>query len=335
MSLKNEMAFDWIKTLPPELNRKFLVKIVAKYPGTTDHTKDPTNSDPAHPIRIYTEEELAEAARSLSFRLIDVDHNLNEIIPGAYVGEAEWHEGKLECWAYIPSQEWIDKIKSGFVKGVSVETYNREDIPSGNKITLKGIIFTGLGLVTGNARPGDPNTSIQPMYESLKDHMYFEIASFEPAIPEVKVEMVVQRGSQWCVIHCHGPESGSAIKCFDTKDQADAMHAAIQNSKSSKESLEEPIKVEAVKEPVKEDVIEDPKDKKIKDLEIAVDKLQKSVEKVELSVQTKVNEAKKEGIKEVVEKLKNIIPPEDIKFRFNYGAQRFTEEVKKVVRESK
>jgi hypothetical protein len=46
-----------------------------------------------------------------------------------------------------------------------------------------------------------------------------------------KEDMVVQRGNQYCVIHCHGPEAGKAIKCFATKEEAEAMHRAIQAQK--------------------------------------------------------------------------------------------------------
>jgi len=53
---------------------------------------------------------------------------------------------------------------------------------------------------------------------------------------EVEVEnMVVKRGEEWCVVHGHPQKpgsktdkpEGSIIKCFPTKEQADAMHKAI------------------------------------------------------------------------------------------------------------
>ena len=51
----------------------------------------------------------------------------------------------------------------------------------------------------------------------------------------MKTNMVVKRGSQWCVVHGHPQKPGSktdkpegtVIKCFPTKAQADAMHRAI------------------------------------------------------------------------------------------------------------
>ncbi len=44
---------------------------------------------------------------------------------------------------------------------------------------------------------------------------------------------VVKRGNKWCVIHCHGPDAGKPIKCFDTKEEAEAMHRAIMANKSA------------------------------------------------------------------------------------------------------
>jgi hypothetical protein len=44
-------------------------------------------------------------------------------------------------------------------------------------------------------------------------------------------ERVEQRGSQFCVIHCHGPEAGTVIKCFDSEAEAEAFHSSIMASK--------------------------------------------------------------------------------------------------------
>jgi hypothetical protein len=44
-------------------------------------------------------------------------------------------------------------------------------------------------------------------------------------------DKVVKRGDKWCVIHCHGEEEGEVIKCFETEEEAQAMHRAIQARK--------------------------------------------------------------------------------------------------------
>jgi len=43
---------------------------------------------------------------------------------------------------------------------------------------------------------------------------------------------VEQRGDEWCVIHCTGPDKGKAIKCFPTEKEADDMHDAIMAHKT-------------------------------------------------------------------------------------------------------
>ena len=56
---------------------------------------------------------------------------------------------------------------------------------------------------------------------------------------EKKVE---QREGKWCVIHCTGPDKGKAIKCFDSKEEANKMHAAIMANKDFKVTREDIMK---------------------------------------------------------------------------------------------
>lgn len=46
--------------------------------------------------------------------------------------------------------------------------------------------------------------------------------------------VVEKRGNQYCTIHCHGSDKGKVIKCFPTKEEADAQHRAIMSEKSVK-----------------------------------------------------------------------------------------------------
>jgi len=50
---------------------------------------------------------------------------------------------------------------------------------------------------------------------------------------QVELDKVEKRGNQWCVVHCHGEEAGEVIKCFDTEEEAQAMHRVIEASKHS------------------------------------------------------------------------------------------------------
>lgn len=65
--------------------------------------------------------------------------------------------------------------------------------------------------------------------------------------PQILMKTVEKRGNQYCVVHCHGPNAGEVIKCFDTKEEADAMHAAIQANKAEPTSKPEmPLDAEQI-----------------------------------------------------------------------------------------
>ncbi len=52
---------------------------------------------------------------------------------------------------------------------------------------------------------------------------------------QIETDKVEKRGDEWCVVHCHGEEAGEVIKCFPTKEEAEAMHRAIQANKGDKQ----------------------------------------------------------------------------------------------------
>jgi len=54
---------------------------------------------------------------------------------------------------------------------------------------------------------------------------------------EEETKVVEKRGSQYCVVHCHGEDKGKIIKCFPTKEQAEKMHKAIMVNKKEAEEI--------------------------------------------------------------------------------------------------
>ena len=50
---------------------------------------------------------------------------------------------------------------------------------------------------------------------------------------DIETKKVEKRGSKFCVVHCSPGKEGKIIKCFSTKEKADAMHRAIQANKDS------------------------------------------------------------------------------------------------------
>lgn len=175
--------FDWVR-IPEGLPKQFLIEIVAKTLQTTDHRGDKTLPPQERKRRIYLPEELHEAARSLAFRPINGSHK--KAIPDAYVIDAQYNkeQDQVETLCFIPSLEYIGKLKSGKINGFSVEEFVREEIDTPEGVLLKGITFTGLALVEEPYKPGDKGTSFELLKESGLFFRVESVLSLEPSVLE-------------------------------------------------------------------------------------------------------------------------------------------------------
>lgn len=318
--MKMESSFDWVK-IPANFERKYLVKIVAKTEGKTDHTKDLTLPENERVIRNYSKEELQEAARSLAFRHVDINHDLGKLIPNALVIDAQYNDGQVECIAYIPSDYWINEIRTGKIKGVSIEQINREDIPMGdNTVDVKGIKMVGLALVTNQFNPGDKDTSISPMFEAYKDSIHFEISSinFPPEELKIKGEPFADYTDWEDCISKNQDKTDPEAYCGSIKAQTEAVASGSA------------VKTEAVSGSAGTPV---DKDKRIVELETAVSKLQGSVKTIETSISTAKADAFKEGKTEVIKRVESVIPSVLVSKQFTGGTGRLLQDLKKVLRE--
>lgn len=77
------------------------------------------------------------------------------------------------------------------------------------------------------------------------------------------------------------------------------------------------------------------KEERIKNLESAVNIMKEYIKKTESGVNEQIETAKKEAKDEMITKLEAVIPNNMITSRFNFGSQRFVQEIKKVIREAK
>jgi hypothetical protein len=249
-----------------------LLKLTAKTTTPTDHSKDKTLPVEERKIRIYPAEELMMAARSLIQRPVLINHNGSQSI--GWVLDAEYNPSveSVECIVQV-QHHYVEAYNQNKFSTCSVGVNARSEDVVGDTVTYHGIWFDEVSLVItdGTFKAGDPNATIQAFETKM------EFIGAVESVPIHVIEKVVQRGDKWCVIHCHGDLAGQAIKCFsgpDAKDQAMAMHYAIQAHKK-KETVEipkspetpqsnqepkpvEPVKsVETPKEPIKP--IETPK----------------------------------------------------------------------------
>jgi len=130
-------------------------------------------------------------------------------------------------------KEFIDSVRKGTAsKDVSIGFYYQPDMTPGVWIDEMGakhsydyimrdivIDHVAVGVLKGRCSFPDCGIGVDSVVKQL-------------GFKEDKVE---QRGNQWCVVHCHGEEAGTVIKCFDTREEAEAMHQTIQAQK--KDSL--------------------------------------------------------------------------------------------------
>ena len=164
-----ESKYSWCK-IPEDIPRKNLVLVTAKTTTPTHHSEDPVYTH-----RLFDEEELKESARSLARRQIGINHIPEMVLPKPYqVIDAQYNpETKsVEALLYLPD-EYIQKIKEGKIKHVSVEYYWRDEehLPEGVK--FKGLVFDRVDLLEG-MNPGDKNTEIK-LLESKKALMEGEL----------------------------------------------------------------------------------------------------------------------------------------------------------------
>ena len=82
--------------------------------------------------------------------------------------------------------------------------------------------------------------------------------TFSSMIEGFKKDVIEKRGDKWCVMHCHGPEAGTPIKCFDTEAEAEAMHRAIEAQKHGSSVLNNGGKQTMSENKQKTDVVMDP-----------------------------------------------------------------------------
>jgi len=90
------------------------------------------------------------------------------------------------------------------------------------------------------------NSQIKVVEEALASKLLGKSISTEKLdealekLNEGKIDKIIQRrGDKWCVIHHKpGPKKGTPIKCFNTKKEALAMHAAIQIHRKFTESID-------------------------------------------------------------------------------------------------
>ena len=107
----------------------------------------------------YAPEELRLGARSLAERPLNINHQIYDLPKENKVLDAEYENGAVECVIQVADLTLQEMIKSGKIVHVSIEAKYRS-AEQGDALVPRGIVFTGLALLTKDVPPGDSLSNI-------------------------------------------------------------------------------------------------------------------------------------------------------------------------------
>lgn len=134
--------------------------------------------------RKYTEKELILAARSLSFRPLNINHDISKLLPFneggvllnttltmEYDSEKKAVVGKIR----ISDIETIHSIENKNIDALSIEQYPFKGESCGiTSCEQHGVVFIGLALIEKDITPGDANTKIQKEITAIQKELISE-----------------------------------------------------------------------------------------------------------------------------------------------------------------
>jgi len=281
--------------IPETINvpQESIIRVIAKTLGDTLHPDDPN-----YKHRVFEENELMMASRSLALKPIGVNHK--EIIPDAIVVNADWNvkDKVVEALLSLP-QKFIELIRAKEITKVSVDYIWDAVEKQEEKSIFKGLKFLGLSLLQG-LNPGDPGANI--LFESESGRETMEIQIKEPPKPK------------------------------DPEPLEEAIKAYL------KESVEdvEAVKKKLLEHKELSDAVQ-AKDARITELETAISTATQATEALKTSHDNDVKVAEEKGRadvkKEVAKELSQIVVPPHIEFRFKQvSAKLLNTDVKRLKR---
>ena len=123
---------------------------------------------------MYTADELCLAARSLADRPLNLNHGPWLPYPENKVVDAEFEDDAVEGIIRVKDSATTSLIDAGKIRHTSIEAQARAASTVGSGRMLKGLVFTGMALVSDDFTPGDPDTSVQVWEMLIKKAIPFK-----------------------------------------------------------------------------------------------------------------------------------------------------------------
>jgi hypothetical protein len=183
--------------------------------------------DPEYSVRLFSPEELKEAARSLARRPVGLNHET--LINDAFTVDAQWNESTqaIEALLFLPTH-FIDMIRAKEIDKVSVEYVWRSEKKTEKGTEFEGLIFDRIDLLY-HLNAGDKGTEIR-LIESKKRLLEGEIAIMNPQESEQK-QKNIQDSIDDESLSFFKDELEEAATQFD-KRLGEPLHADFQKVKS-------------------------------------------------------------------------------------------------------
>lgn len=201
---------------------------------------------------VYTEDELLRGARSLVSKPVNLNHEGNPLGSVTIEG-AEFEDGAVECvLSILKGSDVLGMVEKGEIFQVSTEA----DCLQGTETTTdgavcKGLVYTGLALLTKMVLPGVPLTRIMPV-ENI-------VESFQ----------VMVNGGEKVSENDKGKTEDKVVQVAQVEKVApvEKVEAKVEEKKTSCEEAKEAllVRVSALEGKVKG--IEETKAKELKDVE--------------------------------------------------------------------
>jgi hypothetical protein len=141
---------------------------------------------------VYTEDELLRGARSLVGKPVNLNHEGVPLVSVTVEG-AEYEDGAVECvLGFLKGSDVLGMVEKGEIVHVSTEAdclQGTEMTPEGS--VCKGLVYTGLALLTKMVLPGVPLTRIMPV-ESIVESFQVMVNGGEKV--SEKEEVIVKEG---------------------------------------------------------------------------------------------------------------------------------------------
>jgi hypothetical protein len=134
---------------------------------------------------LYTQYELLRGARSLVGRPVNLNHT-GQMLPEVTIHDADYEDDGVECLLRVSKNSRVlQLIEKGEIIHVSIEAdclRGSERTPEGN--LCKGLVFTGLALLTKDTLPGVPLTRIMPVERLVEGFTVAEMRELDEKATE-------------------------------------------------------------------------------------------------------------------------------------------------------